>query len=403
VLDVKHSIHGPVIAEGGEGAIALRVAGLDRPLLFQQYWDMMRASGRDQFESALARLQLPLFTVMYADRAGNIMHVFNGAVPERPGGDWARWRGVVPGDSSTTLWTEIHGYHALPRVDNPASGWLQNTNDPPWTTTLPLPLDPRAYPAYMAPQSPLSFRSQRSLRMLMEDDRITFDELVRYANDTRVEAADHFVQDLVAAARAVGDDDARAAADVLERWDRTVGADSRGAVLFHAFYDAMQRERWPDGSPWDVDWTASAPLSTPDGLAEPAQAATLLGAVARDVAARHGSLDVAWGSVYRLRRDTLDLPATGGPQGPGAFRVLDFSRAPGDSVRFVATGGSGYIAAIEFADPVRARAILTYGNASRAGSPHRTDQLPLFARGEFRTVWFTREDVEANTVAREAF
>jgi len=48
---------------------------------------------------------------------------------------------MIPGDTSTTLWTETHPYQDLPRVIDPASGWLQNANDPPWTTTFPLALD----------------------------------------------------------------------------------------------------------------------------------------------------------------------------------------------------------------------------------------------------------------------
>ena len=37
---------------------------------------------------------------------------------------------------------------------------------------------------------------------------------------------------MIAAARQYGTDRAKLAADVLERWDRQVNADSRGAVLF---------------------------------------------------------------------------------------------------------------------------------------------------------------------------
>jgi acyl-homoserine-lactone acylase len=54
------------------------------------------------------------------------------------------------------------------------------------------------------------------------------------------------------------------------------------------------------------------------------------------------------------------------------------------------------VAAVEFSDPVRAEVLLSYGNASQAGSSHRGDQLPLLAEKELRTAWRTREEVEAN-------
>lgn len=402
-LVVRSSVHGPVVAEREGRAIALRVAGLDAPHLIEQYFDMMRAKNRTQFEAALSRLQMPMFTVMYADREGSIMHVFNGAVPVRTRGDWAYWQGIVPGDSSSTLWTRTHTYNELPRVLNPESGWLQNANDPPWSTTLPFPLEPMRYPANMAPQRTMSFRAQRSARMLSEDTRITFDEMVTNKHSTRMEAADHIVQDVIAAARTAGDSTARAAADVLERWDRHADASSRGAVLFTTFLRNMQRQRWASGSPYDIPWTQRAPLATPDGLSDPRFAVQILSQTAQSVHALYGNIDVAWGDVYRLRRDSVDLPANGGPGEAGIFRVVDFDPIRGDSTRFAASSGDSYVAAIEFSTPVRAQTLLTYGNASQPGSPHRTDQLGLFARKQLRTAWLTRVDILANLKAREAF
>jgi acyl-homoserine-lactone acylase len=402
-LRVRSSVHGPIIAQSDNRAVALRVAGLDTHLLLQQYWDMARANSIGEFEAALSRLQLPMFTVMYGDRAGNIMHVFNGRVPARTRGDWSYWAGIVPGDSSSTLWTYTHDYLGLPRVVNPPSGWLQNANDAPWTTTFPLALDPAFFPRYMAPPPAMSFRAQHSARMLDRDARVTFDELVAYKHSTRMSAADHFLLDLIAAARLSDNEDARAAADVLERWDRNADADSRGAVLFLNVYRALQRQRWPAGSLYEVPWTLQAPLATPDGLSDPRLAVTALGQAAQTTRTLYGALDVAWGDVYRLRRDSLDLPGNGGPGGAGVFRVTDFDALPGDSTRFVATGGDSFVFAIEFSAPVRARSLLTYGNASQPGSPHRTDQLPLYARKELRPVWFTRDEVMQNLSLREMF
>ncbi|HUF51683.1 MAG TPA: acylase [Longimicrobiales bacterium] len=402
-LTIRRTVHGPVVAERPDRVLALRVAGLDASQLTEQYWDMMRARNLGEFDVALSRLQLPMFTVMYADREGNIMHVFNGTVPVRPRGDWSYWQGIVPGDSSTTLWTTTHRYHELPRVLNPPSGWLQNANDPPWTTTIPFVLEPQFFPQYVAPQRPMSFRAQRSARMIAEDSRITFDELVASKHSTRMESADHLVQDLIAAAHATGDEHARAAADVLEGWDRTADAASRGGVLFANLYRALQRQRWPAGSMFEVPWTPTAPLATPDGLADPRTAVTIMSQVAQRVHSTYGALDIPWGDVHRLRRDSLDLPANGGGGELGIFRVVGYDPMRTDSTRFTASSGDSYVAAIEFATPIRARTLLTYGNASQPGSPHRTDQFVLFARKVLKQIWLTKEDVLANLSRRDAF
>ena len=402
-LTIRRSIHGPIIAERDGRAVALRVVGLDAPHVIEQYWDMARATTRESFESALARLNMPMFTVIYADRQGDIMHVFNGRVPRRSGGDWSYWQGVVSGTTSSTLWTDTHRYNELPRVINPRSGWLQNANDPPWTTTLPVALDPVQFTTYLAPLRPLGFRAQRSIRMLTEDNRIAFDELLAYKHSTRMESADHLLQDVIAAARSAGDEDARQAAEVLERWDRTADADSRGAVLYAELYRILRQQPWPTGSIFEVPWNPRAPLVTPDGLSDARLAAAALGQAARQVRARHGSIDVPWGAVHRFRRDTVDLPANGGDGDLGIFRVIDFAPIPEDSTRFQAVGGDSFVAAIEFSSPINARTVLAYGNASQPGSPHRLDQLPLAARKEMKPVRMSRDAVLQVTRLREFF
>jgi acyl-homoserine-lactone acylase len=121
-LTIQSSIHGPLIKQEQGKALALRVVGLDRPGVLEQWWDMAKANNFKEFETALQRLQLPMFTVMYADREGHIMHLFNGQVPIRSQGDFAYWSGVIPGDTSDTLWTKIHPYQDLPRIVDPPSG-----------------------------------------------------------------------------------------------------------------------------------------------------------------------------------------------------------------------------------------------------------------------------------------
>ena len=191
-LNVRRSVHGPVILRNQQKAIALRVVGLDRPNITEQYWQMIRAKNLREFEEAQSLLQMPMFTTMYADRDGNIMHLFGGHTPVRPEGNY-NWRQIVPGDTSKTLWTRYHTYDELPKILNPESGWLQNANDPPWTTTFPRAIDPDDFPRYMAPRY-MGFRPQRSAGMLAEDSRISYEEFIMYSEHARQLLAVFFVQ-----------------------------------------------------------------------------------------------------------------------------------------------------------------------------------------------------------------
>lgn len=393
-LVIKRSVHGPVVAEKKDRAVALRVAGLDQPGLLEQWWDMARAKSLAEFETALKRMQLPMFNVIYADRAGHIMYLFNGLVPRRQKGDWSYWEGVVPGDTSATLWTAVHPYADLPKLIDPRIGWVQNANDPPWTSTIPMSLDPAKYPPYMAPRF-MHFRAQRSARMLIEDERISFDEMVTYKHSTRMELADRLLDDLIPAARSHGGDLARQAADVLEAWDRTADSNSKGAVLFSFFAQAIRYDPRAFATPW----SEKNPLSTPDGLADPKAAVSALEAAAKRAQSTFGSLDVTWGQVYRLRYGKSDLPGNGGTGELGIFRVVGY--APVRDGKFQSAGGDSFVAAVEFSNPIRAKVLLTYGNATQPESPHVGDQLELFAKKELRPVWRTRAEIKAHAKNRD--
>ena len=395
-LTLRQSIHGPVIAEKNGKALALRIVGLEQSGMLAQWWDMIRARSLAEFEEVLRRLQIPMFTVMYADRDGRIMHLFGGITPVRPPGDWD-WSGIVPGDTSETLWTETHGYDELPKVVDPASGWLQNANDPPWTTTFPAALDANQFPNYMAPRR-MRLRAQRSARMLMEDENISFEELIRYKHSTRMELADRLLDDLLQAAQKSSSDQVRQAAQILSSWDRKADAESRGAVLFEAFVQDLNRSRFRSNI-FVRSWSEDSPLETPNGLADPEAALKALETAARRVETDYGALDVEWGEIHRLRMGNLDFPANGGPESLGIFRALSF-RELGQGLK-QASSGDSFVMAVEFSNPVRAQALLSYGNASQPDSPFFGDQLELFSRKELRPVWITREEIETNLAFKE--
>jgi len=230
---VQRSIHGPVIDKQGNNALAIRIAGLDQSHIFEQLWDMGRASTLSAFQSAISRLQIPMFNLLYADREGHILYFFGGRVPDRPMGNWDYWQDILPGDTSGTLWTRTHPYEDLPKVIDPPSGWVQNTNDPPWNATFPRQLSPDAFPAYMAPvEEGPPYRPQRSIQMLQSDSTISFTELQEYKHSTRMVAADRLLDDLLPLLSKQDDPVLLEAGKVLTTWDRQANTDSRGAVLF---------------------------------------------------------------------------------------------------------------------------------------------------------------------------
>ncbi|MDG2398910.1 MAG: acylase [Candidatus Marinimicrobia bacterium] len=394
---IRESVHGPVVSEKDGKAYALRVVGLNQPHVFRQYFDMARAKTLKSFQDAIRPLQNPFFTIMYADKDGHIMHVFGGRTPIRPAGDW-NWLGVVPGDSPETIWNETHSYDELPKSIDPESGWLQNANDPPWTTTFPRAIIRKNYPDYMS-QNFMHFRAQRSARMAFEDRSITFAELMDYKMDTRMELADRVLDDLLALTGNSNDKIIIEASQVLSSWDRQTNGNSQGAVLFKAWVDSV-KFFVNNSELFEGGWEEEKAMDTPFGLHPSVDYLSPLKSAAESVIKTYGHLDVPWGEVYRLIRDDIDLPANGGPGDPyGLFRVTNF--APVKDDRFMAVGGDSYQAVIEFGDKPKAMALLSYGNASQKGSKHRTDQLKFYSEKKMRPVWRNKKEIEQHLELRE--
>jgi len=422
-LDVLASIHGPIVAQRGDKALALRVAGLDAPSIVSQYWAMVRAHNLQEFSQAMSRMQLPFFNVIYADRDGDIMYVFAGLQPARNGGNYSDWQRILPGDRASTFWTRTLSWNALPKTIDPAGGFVQNCNDPPWTSTFPQEILPQRYPAYIAPQT-MSVRAQQSARFLLSQPQFTVDDLLMGKMSTHMELSARLVPDLVAAAKASGNPTAIAAAEVLQAWDGMSDADSRGAALFEQWYRAYASDpNTPksktfsaDGGiypPFKIDWSAQQPLTTPRGLADPASAVPALLAAAGLLQQQFGRLDIPWGDLHRAvlvtwapdfasSRELVNQPVSGSDTVYGGTRIVQSLPDPQGGFQLDAIGGDSYVQLVEFTPQgPRAQTLLAYGNASRPGSAHIADQLQFFADKRLRPAARTRLEVEAQTLRRE--
>ena len=401
-LTVRQSIHGPVVAEQSGAPIAMRVAAIDRPRLFGQFWRMGLARNLAEWQNAMRMQQLPLFNTAYADRDGHIAYVYNATLPVHPTGDYRFWQGVVPGDRSDLISHTIVPYDEIPKVIDPPQGWVQNSNDMPWTSTYPMTLDSTKFaPGFAAPQG-ITQRAQRGIRILsgFTGKKMTFADVKAGKLSTHVETADQFVDDLVAAARGQGSERAKRAADVLAKWDRDANNDSVGMLLFYKFMLEARADFGGIGG-FKVPTDDRQPLTTPRGFANPARAVAALDKVAGEMEAEYKTLAVPWGEALRFRRGTLDVPGNGAPSAMGAIRTVNAS--PFKDGKAQGIGGDTYFAVIEYSTPIHAEGLLSYGNWSKAGSPHVEDQMKLLSKKEMRPIWRDRKDVEANLEARKVF
>jgi acyl-homoserine-lactone acylase len=395
---------GPVIERMGGKAYVLKSPGWGEYRKAEQFLRMMRARSLSEWRAAVAMRAHTESNLSYADRDGNILYFWNAALPRRPhssGGDTA----AVPARTTDDVWTSLYAPESLPQLLNPRTGYIQNANDPYHFTNLESVVDSARFPPPDFPSPDLRLRSQLSLLLVTSRSRVSLEDVVRLKHSPRMLAAERFADDLIAAVRAANPTgEAAAGLAAIEAWDRTASPEARGVVLFMEWYDlylqgsgASGTERWRRA--WATRWEPARPVTTPDGLADPARAAAAFAQAAAAVQRRYGRVDPAWSDVVRVRRGDVNVPVMGCPGVYGCFRVLGL-RARGDGT-FEVAGGDGWVLVVEFGrDGPRARSILAYGQSSLPDSPWFSDQAAMYARGELKEVAFSEAEIERQMVRR---
>jgi acyl-homoserine lactone acylase PvdQ len=384
------SHHGPILGLIDGRPVAVRLAKLDEGGWFEQWYGMMRAHSLEEWHASAALLNVPYMNTMYADQNGNILYIYNHAIPRRSlAYDWSR---PVDGTDPGTEWQGYHPLDELPQFLNPASGYLQNTNSTPFMATDGIDVGADDFPAYMVGGETDNRRAQNSRRVLRELRDVTLEDFARAVLDTRLIAADEWLDDLFAAFEEVEHDDPTRAASLagpiasLRGWNRKAAMASVPTTLFVLWAESVNPDRVPETDQWI------------EALAQ----------VVERLEMDWGTWEVPWGEVNRIQRpdaaghvpfdDALpSLPVAGAPGWLGSVFTFHARRPEGGKRRYGGHGNS-FVKVVEFTPNVRARSIFVFGQSGDPASPHYFDQAELYSAKRFKPAWFSRAEVEAHAV-----
>jgi len=385
---------GPVIHRSDGKIYIIKQAGDGEYRRGQQFARMMMSKDLEEWKKAMQMQVITSSNYTYADDQGNIFYVWNAAIPELPhasGGD----TNSVTVSGSSGVWTKVFPFDELPQLLNPKGGYLHNENDPFHFTNLNEILLPENYPDYF-PEPRLRQRSQHSLQLIHNDQKISLEDVVELKHSMKMLVADQVKDDLLKIARHSGSGNGmKEAIEQLENWDNSVAADSKGGVLFECWFQEYLNEMG-QAELYAKPWSYNDPMNTPKGLSDTTKALSALIKAVALTKEKYGKLDLTWGEVHRLRHGDLDLPVGGGPSGLGCFRVLGFRE--GDDGKQEIQRGDGWVFAVEFSNPPRAFSILAYGQSAKEGSPHHTDQAELFANNKMKKVAFTEKEIRKSLI-----
>ncbi len=377
--------HGPIVAKRNGKPLAVKMAKFEEGGQIDEWYAMSKAHNFDEFKKAMSMLAVPMFNAAYADRDGNIFYVYNGAVPKRsPKFDWSK---PVDGSTSETEWHGYHTFNELPQVTNPKSGFVQNCNSTPFTTTVFGNPDPSEYPKYMVGEGDTP-RARISRRILFNKDKFTFDEWALAGFNTYVIESETEIPLLAEAWEKQHPAKLMEAVTELRNWDHVSTVKSVPMTLFLLWHEKQYG-------------TAVIPAAKPKQ--DPLQS---LDQVIGDLEKNFGTWRVPFGDLNRLERrqsggeepfsDAVSsLPVAGAPGDVGI--VFNFYARPerGQKERFGVAGHS-FISVVDFGPQVQARSIMVFGENSDPKSKHYFDQSELYAKQQFKPAWFSLADIKAH-------
>nr|WP_137676348.1 acylase [Parerythrobacter lutipelagi] len=381
---VHRSVHGPVIVND-EGAFAVRYGGIDNLGQLDAYYRLNKAKDLTEFKSILARMDIPSTNFIYADKQGNIGYFYNAAIPDRPKGH--DWRNVLPGDDSKLIWTDTVDFEMIPQLVNPASGWLFNANNSPFSAAGEgSDLSPDSVPAEMGVELKTTNRARRAAKLMEATPVIDRANLERIKYDTGYEREGYVAQmfDAVTALDLSDDAELAEAQRLMASWDWTAdsvgGADSLVLLMIKPFMSAEYQNK-PE----------------PDAREELRRSVDHL-------MDHFGRIDPPMSDLLRLRQPlgpyAKDLPLDGGSDTLRASTLWNVD----DDGRLAVRHGDSFIQLVEWepGQRVRSQSIQPYGAATtRPESRHYSDQMPLFTRHELKPVHFWRVDALENATRRK--
>jgi acyl-homoserine-lactone acylase len=385
---VYRTHHGPIVREADGKWVSIRLMQEPLKALTQSY-SRTKAKNYKAFRDSMELHTNSSNNTIYADADGAIAYFHSNFIPKRdPTFDWMK---PVDGSDPATEWKGVLSIDETPGLLNPASGWLYNANNWPWSAAGPNSPKKADYPAYVEKGSEESPRGVHAIRVLQDKKDFTLDSLIAAAYDSYLP---WFAEQLPG---------------LIKAWDAAPGASPLKAKVSEQI--AALRG-------WDYRWSVTSiptslavywgeAIGTRANTATPDQLLEALATASDKLAADFGSWKTPWSDINRYQRINGAIVQPFNDRAPsipvgftssrwGSLASFGARTYPGTK-RMYGTTGNSFVAVVEFGDRVKARAITAGGESGDPSSPHFGDQAKRYSTGDLREVYFYRPQLEGHT------
>ena len=368
------SIYGPTL-KNKSGYYSIRTPSLFNIKALEQWWRMGKSKNFSEFYNNLKMRELPGFNIGYADKYDTIFYMSNGIIPKRAEG--YNWKGIVPGDTKKTLWTEYHNIEDLPQVIQPESGFIYNANHSPFkSTSADENPNEENYNENMGYETYDNNRSTRLIELIESYDKVSYDDFkdIKYDNSFPSKFNYNFMNiSIIETLKLQAENDLFELLDIIQKWDRKTDIDSQGAGIYGVLYYQLVRNYRDE-------------IQKNNKIVSKEILLSALADTKAYIINNFGSVRITLGDFQKLVRGDKELPIWGLPD-----VITAMSSRPYKDGKHKVTQGESYIGLVRFNEngPIL-ESIISFGNSDNPDSDHYTDQMEKYSKFETKKMTFDK-------------
>lgn len=380
--EVFNTVYGPAI-KNENGIFAFRWSGVGNNIAAgEQWYKMAKATNYDQWMEAVKMDAIPLMNFTYADNKDNIYFLSQCKIPiRRAGYDWML---VLPGDTSASMWTDVHPFESRPSLLNPSCGYVYNANNTPLRATAPeCDIDPAKYETMYGLQRNPTNRSQRADELFATVDKVSWDNLKSIKYDIAFPEKSILMDQFRRVTGLNTDTLPKRTAAYIDRmrgWNRNADIDNCEAALVMIMFKNVATEMKVGLE--EFFFREMSPSMD--------KYLTAINKSSKMMNKKFGTIDVALGDVQRMVRGNKNLPISGTTD---VLRALQVKPDKKTGI-YKANAGDSFMQFVTFTpNGIKAESIVPYGASCVPTSKHYNDQMELYLSGKAKVVQTNKADI----------